>query len=153
MKFFPLFLLGAVLASADTMHHGFTGTYFFGNKFGEVKMDELDVTPIVIPLGAVEYPADLIGSGYIGSVGVMASVKEDGGVNWVLVSDGNDRRFAEPVRLALKDWRFSIPRKNARPVPAFIKLRIFISEHDQPRIVIEPREESPRPTRAVGPHD
>ena len=128
-------LLG--LAAASTVFaQGFTGTYELG-RASELPAQDLDFAPFVIPLRQILYPQELRGITHEASIGVVVWVKEDGVVNRVLVTHGTDVRLREQVQLAVEDWRFTPPMKDAKPVPALVRFRVRFSEKEIRNITFE----------------
>lgn len=149
MRSIALFLLTLLpaFAKAPTLQP-FIDTYVRRHDLNEVKMIELDSLPTVVPVTGIEYPVELRGTGVVGRVGVMASIKEDGSVHWVIATFGNDVRFRDPVLRAVRGWRYSIPLKDKKPVASYVRFRVVLSEKGQVKVTLE-RKEPPAPPLAA----
>ena len=130
------------MAHAAQERRPFTGSHILGNA-SDLPTRILDYPPFAIPLLAIDYPAELHGSGAIDSIGATVWVEADGRVSRVLVTNGTDIRLSEATHTAITGWRFSCPIKNGQPVQALVRIDVRFENSGMKEVVVRKENEKP----------
>jgi TonB family protein len=88
----------------------------------------LDAPLTVTHSARIVYPDELSGSGLIARLSGAIFVNADGTVDHAHVISSNTDRFNQAANSALKQWRFSVPKKNGQAVKALVSFTWAISE-------------------------
>jgi hypothetical protein len=106
---------------------GFTTETLFLKPAGTIEdVSQLDAPPTITPTSKMKYPSQLA-HGFIGRVFGYAIILPDGSVDHIEVLSWNNERFHAPASEYVRTWKFSVPRKNGRPVPAMINFEFLIA--------------------------